>query len=255
MARALALLAGVQLDPQDLIGVAHRAEVEHVGVHCGIMDQSIAVRARAGTAMLLECATGATRFVPLRARLLLVDTGARHELASSAYNTRRAECDAALARLRETRGQIVALAEWPVESLRTLTRLLPQPLRARAKHVVTETARTRRAAELLSKGRLRQLGTLLFASHESCRRDYDCSAPELDLVVREARRAGAWGARMTGAGWGGNVLVLVGPPGATARREALLRRRIGSAFARRYGREPAITLLTASGGARAERVT
>jgi len=255
MARALALLAGVQLDPRDLVGVAHRAEVEHVGVRCGIMDQSIAVRARAGTAMLLECATGAARFVPLRARFLLVDTGARHELASSAYNTRRAECDAALAVLREARAEIGVLAEWPVESLRALTRLLPQPLRARAKHVVTETARTRQAAELLSKGRLRQLGALLFASHESCRRDYECSAPELDLVVREARRAGAWGARMTGAGWGGNVLLLVGPPSGTVGREALLRRRIGSAFARRYGREPAITSLTASGGARPERVT
>ncbi|HXJ29055.1 MAG TPA: galactokinase [Gemmatimonadales bacterium] len=255
MARALALLAGVQLDPRDLVGVAHRAEVEHVGVRCGIMDQSIAVRARAGTAMLLECATGAARFVPLRARVLLVDTGARHELASSAYNTRRAECDAALALLRKARAQIGALAEWPVESLRVLTRRLPQPLRSRAKHVVTETARTRQAAELLRKGRLRQLGALLFASHESCRRDYACSAPELDLVVRAARRAGAWGARMTGAGWGGNVLVLVGPPGGSAQQEALLRRRITSAFARRYGREPAVTLLTASGGARPERVT
>jgi galactokinase len=253
MARALALLAGVELDPRDLVGVAHRAEVEHVGVRCGIMDQSIAVRARAGTAMLLECATGATRFVPLRARLLLVDSGARHELASSAYNTRRTECDAALATL-QARGRIAALAEWPVESLRALTRLLPQPLRSRAKHVVTETARTRQAAELLSKGRLRQLGALLFASHESCRRDYDCSAPELDLVVRAARRAGAWGARMTGAGWGGNVLVLIGPPGGAARRDALLRRRIASAFARRYGREPSMMLLTAGGGARPERV-
>ena len=254
MARALAYLAGVQLDARDLVAVAHRAEVEHVGVRCGIMDQSIAVRARAGTAMLLECSTGAVRFVPLRARLILVDTGARHELASSAYNTRRAECDAALVALQTVRPELTALAEWPAES-RTLTRLLRQPLRARAKHVVTETARTRRGAELLSRGRLRELGRLMFESHESCRKDYECSAPELDLVVREAKRAGAWGARMTGAGWGGNVLVLVGPPSGPAQREVLLRRRIVSAFARRYGREPAITLLTAGGGARSERVT
>jgi galactokinase len=254
MARALALLAGADFGPAELVGIAHRAEVEHVGVRCGIMDQSIAVRARAGHAMLLECATGAVRFVPLKARLLLVDTGARHELASSAYNTRRSECDAALSALQTVRPELTALAEWPGESLRSLNRLLRQPLRSRARHVVTETARTRQAADLLGKGRLRQLGALLFASHESCRKDYECSAPELDLVVREARRAGAWGARMTGAGWGGNVLVLIGPPGGTARREALLRRRIGSAFARRYGREPVITLLTAAGGARRERV-
>lgn len=255
LARALALQAGVQLAARDLIGVAHRAEVEHVGVHCGIMDQSIAVRARAGTAMLLECATGAVRFVPLRARLLLVDTGARHELASSAYNARRAECDAALVALQTVRPELTALAEWPADALGSLGRLLQQPLRSRAKHVVTETARTRQAADLLGKGRLRQLGRLMFASHESCRKDYECSAPELDLVVREAKRAGAWGARMTGAGWGGNVLVLVGSPNGTDRRETLLRQRIASAFVRRYGRAPAITLLTAGGGARPERVT
>ena len=254
LARALALLTGADLSPAELIGVAHRAEVEHVGVRCGIMDQSIAVRARAGQAMLLECATGATRFVPLKARLLLVDTGARHELASSAYNTRRLECDAALSALQTMRPELAALAEWPVESLRSLDRLLQQPLRSRARHVVTETARTRRGADLLSKGRLRELGRLLYESHESCRKDYDCSAPELDLVVREAKRAGAWGARMTGAGWGGNVLVLVGPPQGATRREAMIVQRIAAKFARAFGREPTIMPVEAGAGVRAERV-
>lgn len=255
VARALALLAGAELGAAELIGVAHRAEVEHVGVRCGIMDQSIAVRARAGHAMLLECATGAARFVPLRARLLLIDTGARHELGSSAYNTRRAECDAALAALQAVRPELTALAEWPAESLRPLHRLLQQPLRSRAQHVVTETARTRQAAGLLARGRLRQLGQLLFASHESCRRDYECSAPELDVVVREARRAGAWGARLTGAGWGGNVLVLIGSPRGGERREAMIRRRIAAAFARHFGREPTITSVAARAGARRERLS
>lgn len=254
MTRALALMAGVDLDARALIGVAYRAEVEHVGVRCGIMDQSIAVRARAGQAMLLECATGAVRFVPLRARLLLVDTGVRHELASSAYNARRAECDAALSALQTVRPALAALAEWPYESLRALPRLLAQPLRSRAKHVVTETARTRQAADLLGAGRLRPLGRLLYASHESCRRDYECSAPELDLVVREAKRAGAWGARMTGAGWGGNVLVLLGASDTSRRRELLIRRRIGAAFARAFGREPTMMLVRAAGGSRAEPV-
>lgn len=255
LARALALLSGAELSAEQLIDVAHRAEVEHVGVRCGIMDQSIAVRARAGQAMLLECATGVVRFVPLRARLLIVDTGARHELASSAYNVRRQECDTALERLRETRAGISTLAEWPAGDLRKLNRLLPDPLRARVKHVVTETARTREGAELLRQGRLRQLGRMLYASHESCRRDYECSAPELDFVVGAARRAGAWGARMTGAGWGGNVLVLLGPAQGSERREQVIRSRIAAAFTRRYGREPAIASVKAGGGARTERVT
>ncbi len=254
VARALALLAGAKLSARDLIDVAHRAEVDHVGVRCGTMDQTIAVRARTGHAMLLECATGAARFVPLRARLLLVDTGARHELASSAYNTRRAECEAALTRLRAVRPELDNLADWPQAALGKSNRLLSRPLRSRVKHVVTETARTRQGADLLAKGQLRQLGRLLFASHESCRRDYACSAPELDLVVQEARRAGAWGARMTGAGWGGNVLVLLGPAKGAERLETQIRRKVGSAFAERFGREPVMTLVKASGGSRQERM-
>jgi len=254
LAHALSSLAGVDLRAEDLIDVAHRAEVEHVGVRCGIMDQSIAVRARPGKAMLLECATGALRFVPLRATLLLVDSGARHELASSAYNTRREECEAALTALRVSRPGLATLADWPLVACRTLNRLLDPPLGARAKHVVTETARTRLGADLLAKGRLRELGRLLFASHASCRRDYACSAPELDLVVRVARGAGAWGARMTGAGWGGNVLVLLGGSAVARRRDALIRQRIETAFGRRFGRAPTMTLVRASGGARPERV-
>ncbi len=157
--------------------------------------------------------------------------------------------------MQAVRPELVDLAAWPPAALAKVSGLVSQPLRSRVKHVVMETARTRLGAELLGKGRLRQLGRLLFASHDSCRRDYDCSAPELDLVLRAARRAGAWGARMTGAGWGGNVLVLLGPANGAQRREELMRGRIGSAFVKRFGREPAITLLRASGGSRREPVT
>src|SRR5439155_960870 len=101
------------------------------------------------------------------------------------------------------------LAAWPAAWLARLKRALPEPLRARAVHVVGETARTRFGAQLLARGRLKQFGRLLYESHESCRRLYECSAPELDLVVAAAKRAGALGARLTGAGWGGAVLVLV----------------------------------------------
>src|SRR5262249_9447865 len=78
-----------------------------------------------------------------------------------------------------------------------------------AVHVVSETARARFGAQLLQQGRLKQFGRLLYESHESCRRLYECSAPELDTVVSAAKRAGALGARLTGAGWGGAAIVLV----------------------------------------------
>ena len=248
-------LATARLSPADLVNVAYRAEREHVGVRCGVMDQTIAVRARAGHALLIECATGLTRQIPVRARLLLVDTGVRHELAAGALNTRQAECEAAVRTLASTEPGLEWLAAWPEARLGELRRLLSEPLRSRAMHVVTETARARVGATLLTQGKLRAFGRLLIASHESCRRRYECSAPELDLVVRAARRAGAWGARLTGAGWGGAVLVLVGPADAAdGKRERAIVDAVRRAFTRTYRREPAITAVRPGDGARRERV-
>jgi galactokinase len=248
-AKALALLGGARLTPRQLAAVAYRAEHDHVGVKCGVMDQTISALGRPGHALLLECATLATRQIPFRGRLLLVDTGVRHELGRSAFNQRTAECRAAVERLRVELPELLWLAAWPASWLARLKRALPEPLRSRAVHVVSETARTRFAAQLLVRGRLRQFGRLLYESHESLRRLYDCSSPELDLVVSAARRAGAWGARLTGAGWGGAALVLVPP-----QREAPIAGRIRRAFTEAYGREPGITTVRATGGVRRERV-
>jgi galactokinase len=255
VARALAALAAARPSPGDVVDIAYRAEREHVGVRCGVMDQTIAVRARAGHALLIECATGRTRHIPFRGRLLLVDTGVRHELAAGALNERQAECAVALQTLASVEPGLEWLAAWPSERLGELRRLLGEPLRSRALHVVTETDRVRAAAALLAQGRLRAFGRLLDASHESCRRLYACSAPELDLVVRAARRAGAWGARLTGAGWGGAALVLVGPANAAdSKRERTIVEGVRRAFIRAYRREPAITAVRPGGGARRERV-
>ena len=254
-ARALAALAATRLSSADLVNVAYRAEREHVGVRCGVMDQTIAVRARAGGALLIECATGRTRQIPVPARLLLVDTGVRHELVAGALNTRHAECEAAVRTLASTEPGLEWLAAWPEARLGQLRRLLSEPLRSRAMHVVTETARARVGAALLTQGKLRAFGRLMIASHESCRRRYECSAPELDLVVRVARRSGAWGARLTGAGWGGAVLVLVGPAAAAdGKRERAIIDAVRRAFTRTYRREPAITAVRPGDGARRERV-
>jgi len=247
--RAFAQLAGLRLTPRAVAGIAYRAEHDHVGVRCGIMDQTISALGKPGHALLLECATGETQQIPFRARLLLVDTGVRHELAASAFNERRAQCEAALAELRKVRPELANLADWPVKEAGRLSRLLPPVLRARARHVVEESTRTRTAAGLLRRGSLRPFGRLLYASHDSCRTLYECSAPELDLLVRLARRGGALGARLTGAGWGGAVLVLVDGKG-TERLTATLR----AGFARAFGREPAIMEVRASGGARNEPI-
>jgi len=235
--------------------VAYRAEHDHVGVRCGVMDQMIAALAKPGYALLVECASAAMRYIPFRGRLLLVDTGVRHELAAGRLNERRAECEAAVARLRLELPELVWLASWPVSWLGRLKKALPEPLRARALHVIGETARTRFGAQLLARGRLKAFGRLLYESHESCRRLYQCSAPELDLVVAAARRAGAHGARLTGAGWGGAVIVLLGKgERGRGKGERQIAEAVTRAFLRAYGREPVITPVRPSGGVRRERL-
>jgi len=253
-AGALATLNGAALPPSTWVQVAHRAEHEHVGVRCGVMDQTIAVHARAGHALLFECASGRYRQIPVRGRLLLVDTGTPHDLATSAYNARRSESEAALAQLARVEPGLLHLADWPLTRVRELRRRLAAPLWARAMHVVTETHRTRVAARLLARGRWREFGRLVNASHDSCRRWYECSAPPLDLVVRAARRAGAWGARLTGAGWGGAVLIVVASARGAPKREARIVQSVVRAFSRVYGRAPSIAVVRPGPGARGERV-
>src|SRR2546422_773025 len=245
--KALNLLAQppAPLSPRQLAGVAFRAEHDHVGVHCGIMDPMIAALAKPSHALLLECSSIATRQIPFRGQLLLVDTGGRHDLAKGELNRRRAECEAAVARLRLELPELVWLASWPAEWLPRLKRVLREPVRSRALHVVGETARTRFGAQLLARGRLKRFGQLLYESTVPCHPLYACRPPGLALVGGAAKRAGALGARLTGAGWGGAAIVLV-----TRRREARVAAAIRRAFARTYEREPAITVVKVAGGVR-----
>src|SRR5438045_8816823 len=180
-AQALSLLARVRLTPRQLAGVAFRAEHDYVGVGCGIMDQMCAALARPGHALLLECASLAARHIPIRGQPLLVDTGTPPELRAGALNERRAECEAAVARLRlelpAPGWRARRPARWPPRRERART----EPLRSRALHVVGETARTRVGAQLLTRGHMRRFGGLLYEAHEECRRLYEWSARELDL--------------------------------------------------------------------------
>lgn len=245
---AVAKALAPSLQPRQIAGVAYRAEHDHVGVRCGVMDQTIAALGKRDHALLLESSSLEIRQIPFKARLALVDTGVRHDLAASSFKTRRAECDEAVRRLKIELPELVWLASWPAEWLPRLKRALKDPLRARAVHVIGETARTRFAAQLLQQGKLRPFGKLLYESHESCRRLYECSAPELDTVVAAAKRAGALGARLTGAGWGGAAIVLLSK--SDKKTIPAIRR----AFERAYGRTPPITEVVASAGAHTERL-
>ena len=248
-AKALSLLAGRRLSPAALAEIAFRAEYHQVGVRCGRMDQTIAAHGRRGAALLFETAAGTLLPVPLPGRLWILETGVSHRLTGSAFNERRRECEEALAFCREWRPGLSYLAQLRPEDLPEVARRLPPPLVPRVRHVVTETARTRRAADALAAGDMATLGRLLVEGHESLRRDYGSTIPEADFLVEAAVAHGAHGARLTGAGWGGAV-VLLAPPEREARTVA----EVGSDFQKRFGRMPVTWSTRAARGVRRETV-
>jgi galactokinase len=207
VATAVALLAarGVHLEPLEIARLCQAAENGYVGARTGIMDQVTALLARAGNAILLDCRSLTYDHVPLpqgRLAWLLADSKVHHELASSAYNQRRLECESAAAALG-------------IESLREaheadLERIQNPVERARARHVVTENARVLAAAEALRRNAPAELGPLLYKSHESLRVDFAVSCRELDCLVELAQGLPqVIGARMMGGGFGGCVLLLL----------------------------------------------
>jgi galactokinase len=211
---ALASLASTEaLDRVTLAQAGQAAEHEYVGTLCGIMDQYIAALGVARHALLVDCRSLAARRVPLDLRgkkLVVCDTTVKHDLATSAYNQRRSECETAVRLLRPVLPDITALRDVDVASFERHEALLPEPVRRRARHVVTENARTLQAAEALTSGDFDTFGRLMHASHVSLRDDYEVSCPELDLAVDEALgQSGVFGARMTGGGFGGCAIALV----------------------------------------------
>jgi len=196
---------GLQIPPAELAALCQQAENEFIGARTGIMDQFTALLARAGNALLLDCRSLAYENLPLpdgRYSWLLADTRVRHELAGSAYNERRAECERAAAALGLTSLRDASEAD--------LDRIQDPLLRRRARHVVTENGRVLAAGDALRRRGPRALGPLLDASHTSLQRDFAVSSPELDALVDLARGVPqVIGARMMGGGFGGCVIVLL----------------------------------------------
>jgi len=188
--------------------------VEFAGTRCGLMDPYTSLLAEEGEALLLDTARLVHRRVPMDLKniaFLVVDSGVRRELARSAYNERRRECESALDWFRRDRraGAIGSWSEVTVERLDRVRARMPETLWRRARHVVTENGRVHRAAEALGKGDAASVGQLLQASHASLRDDFEVSTAELDFLVRWGSDNGALGARLVGAGFGGATLHMV----------------------------------------------
>ncbi|MEP6769446.1 MAG: galactokinase, partial [Acidobacteriota bacterium] len=235
--RALRELAGLPLDDVALALAGQRAENDLVGAPVGVMDQMASSLADVGVALFLDTRSLASERIPIppAAELLVVDSGVRHDHASGDYRRRRAECEEAARRLG-----VRELRDLPAERRPDLERL-PEPLRRRARHVVTENERVIEAAAALREGDLSGLGRLFDASHESQRQDFEVSVPAVDAIVNAARaEPHVYGARLTGGGFGGSVVVLAGPDGGPDQGSRIVDR------AARTG-APAARLLVVSG--------
>lgn len=197
--RGLRTLLDLTLDDVQIAQLAQQAEIHYAGVQCGIMDQMASSLADSEHLLFLDTRSLDRKLLqlPAQSEILVIDSGIPRQLAASGYNQRRAECEAAARQLQ-------------VQALRDVTdpeavEILPEPLRRRARHVVTENNRVLAAAQGVSAA---EFGQLMNASHASLRDDYEVSVPGLDRLVH-LLQATAFGARLTGAGFGGACVALV----------------------------------------------
>lgn len=246
---ALASLSNSDLDRTALALAGQTAEHVHVGIQSGIMDQFVSIHARKHHALLLDCRSLEARQIPLRldgCRIVICDSRVRHTLASSEYNRRREDCEAAVRLLRPSLPHMRDLRDVSMPQFEEMQALLPETVRRRCRHVVSENARVLKAAEALSVGDTREMGALMWASHQSLRDDYEVSCRELDCLVEASMaQRGVLGARMTGGGFGGCVIALVEGDAVGSFREAVSRR-----YRDRIGIVPEIFEAGADDGAR-----
>jgi galactokinase len=252
MATLLEAATGLVLDPIEKARLCQRAEHDYAGVPCGLMDQLASVLGDEGGALLVDCRTHASRVVPINgaAAVVVCDTGVRHALAEGEYARRRAECERAARALR-----IASLRDATLAGV--LEAELDPVARRRARHVVSENARTLAAAKFLEEGDFNAAGALFYESHASLRDDYEVSCAELDGLVDLARdlgaTAGVFGSRMTGGGFGGSTIVLVRADsvdavmGELAHRYAACTGRVLDAFVTRPARGARRLRLDAAG--------
>jgi galactokinase len=242
VACAFRAVSGFELDPTRMALLGQKAENKWVGVQCGIMDQLISALGREGHALLIDCLTLQTEAVPLpaKAAVVVLDTATRRGLEGSAFNERRASCEAAARHFG-----LRYLCQIEPAQFAARADELDEVTRRRARHVVAEQARTRRAARALAAGDAATLGLLMNESHASLRDDFEVSSQRLDVMVETARRQrGCFGARMTGAGFGGCALALV-------ERDAVDRfvAAVGEQYAQSTGLTPAIYVCRPTRGA------
>lgn len=246
--RALLEINSAPMEGAEMARLCQRAENEFVGARCGIMDQFVSVHGKKDHALLLDCRTLAYRHQPLpeEVRLVICNTMVRHSVAGGQYNQRRKECEAGAHFFGEKKAGVRALRDVSLEDFMRHEAELPEIVRRRCRHVITENARVAEAADALARHDLDYFGRLMRESHVSLRDDFQVSCEELDLMVELAGKIeGVFGARMTGGGFGGCTINLV-----KSDRVEAFRAFVGNGYERATGKPPEIYVCTAGDGVR-----
>ncbi|MEI8373481.1 MAG: galactokinase [Planctomycetota bacterium] len=241
-ARAFAAVSDIAWDAVAQAKLGQRSENKWIGVNCGIMDQLISSTGLAGHATLIDCRSLELQPAPLPAGVAVVvlDTATRRGLVDSAYNERRSQCESAAAFF-----QVKALRDVTMAMFDAKAGELDATTRRRARHVISEDDRTTRAVEAMRRGDIATLGRLMNESHASLRDDYDVSSDALNVMVEAAQAHEAcYGARMTGAGFGGCAVAIVRMEAADDFVAAT-----SSAYQAKTGNKPAVYVCSATDGA------
>jgi galactokinase len=245
-ASVLEVSARHRLDPLEKVRLCQEAEHRFAGVPCGIMDPFVVSLAQPDRLILLDCQSWhahSIEFSDPEVSVLIVATNVRHSLAHSEYPLRRQQCAAAAEKL-----QVRTLRAVSEHDLARATPQLDAVSLKRARHVVSEIVRAQQAAAAITAHRWSEVGRLMYLSHESLRRDFEVSSPELDRIVEISgsigEQGGVFGARMTGGGFGGCAIVLM-----RAAAAASVMQQVSTQYAQHFGVAPALFVSRAAAGA------
>ena len=249
MAFALAwqTLSSWRLSSMQRALLGQRAENQYVGVNCGIMDQFASACGVENKLLLLDCRSLEWKTIPLPedVSIVIADTTVRRKLTSGEYNKRRAACEEAVRLLKHDLPYIQSLRDVSVKEFNRFAETLPEEVEKRARHVVEEIERSKQAEALLEAGNIQRFGELMNQCHVSLRELYEVSCPELDVMARVAQSLdGCYGARLTGAGFGGCTVNVV----AHEKAEEFAKR-LGSGYEAHTELHPEIYVTRASNGA------
>lgn len=246
-AMAFQEMNGFEMDGPEMAKLCQAAENQFVGVNCGIMDQFVSRLGKKDHALFVDCRTLEHEAVPMPkgVKVIVADTMKKRGLVDSEYNARRAQCEEAVSILKTYLPDITALRDVTSADFRKRGRELPPTVRRRAQHVITENERVLKSVEALRSGDVKLFGRLITESHKSLRDLYEVSCRELDALAEAAWRVpGVYGARMTGAGFGGCTISIV----ADEAVEDFLER-VPQEYRARIGVTPTVYVCTPENGA------